>query len=770
MLLSAWKIPTVNQDIPNQGQLNQLFSSTSYLYYQIQRSSSPNQIRLTHDMSEQQEAWRRYLADHKVFSNPFKQRNWQNHRDVFHAAYDFKPRGSMMKFILATSKTNTIKEMFVNSISVTPRTKDNQAVKVISCLPGGGKSRLLQELSNILDNCGLDAVYLATFDRPSFLCREDAMDLDDNAYASRAIAMRLLFQAIRISDEGARKSSLEYSQWLSTLKDLNLTPIDDIHDAIRLVGGDPMKRCVIAVDEVNKLLEETSHMKKGISTAMEAEVSAKAMEQLIKALGGAMMGNSLAVSFMAGTLISTFAEAALRSGFQMEATILAPLVYAHQSKILDNLPDLRGWRRSQTFKDILAELGGVPRLLEWFIDKVHKSLTPGNGWEGVDWRSIRMSLTGGLNLSRYMWRSRSHNVAQTLVDDIILRRVLESPSLQVVPSSDDKDTYESLQQTGQILLEEQDLGFCVTMPLMTFRGLVAAAVNNNDPSARRYSKVQRLLVADVNGWQSLEEFGYCHSAMLNEFFAHHSDYSEHFTLAQRYAPGLGGGGQVSVKLINRTPDHVAWGVRFPEQGGETKPITHTAELRHFADGNCYLNGVQAPCWDAWYVCDQVGHRMTHAASQVLVAEQYKRYNPLLSSKLSFNDCRKEHLKNLKAWNNANIEGKQDYRVVTVVIACSHITPPKDGIDQDKDLLVVDNKGLADLYGILRPLLKVARYGHYDINTMGDEELRKFFGKMGPAVVRLRGPDGFESPDDLYRRLDADGVQVDDFEKVNGMEF
>ncbi|KAL9032182.1 MAG: hypothetical protein Q9180_006645, partial [Flavoplaca navasiana] len=553
---------------------------------------------VNHNMSEQHEAWRRYLADHKVFSNPFNQQNWQNHGDIFHAAYDFKPRGSMMKFILATSKTNKIKEMFENSVSVTPRTKDNQAVKVISSLPGGGKSRLLQELSNILHDCGLDAVYLATFDRPSFLCREDAMDCDDNAYASRAIAMRIIFQAIRISDEGARKSSLEYSQWLSTLKDLNLVPIDDIHDAIRLVGGDPMKRCVIAVDEVNKLLEEASHMKKGISTAMEAEVSAKAIGQLIKALGGAMMGNSLVVSFIAGTLISTFAEAALRSRFQMEATILAPLVYAHQSQILDNLPALRGWRRSQTFKDILAELGGVPRLLEWFIDHVHKSLIAGNGWEGVDWGSIRMSLTGGLNLSRYMWRGRSLNLAQSLVDAIILRRVLESPSLQVVPGSDDRDTYESLQQTGQLLLQEQDLGFCVTMPWMTFRGLVAAAVNNKDPSARRFAKVRRLLDTNVNGWQSLEEFGYCHSAMVNEFFAIHPAYSEHFLLSQRYAPGLGGGGQVSVKLINRTPDHVAWGIRFPEQGGETKPITHTAGLRHFADGNYYLNGVQASCWDA----------------------------------------------------------------------------------------------------------------------------------------------------------------------------
>lgn len=73
------------------------------------------------------------------------------------------------------------------------------------------------------------------------------------------------------------------------------------------------------------------------------------------------------------------------------------------------------------------------------------------------------------------------------------------------------------------------------------------------------------------------------------------------------------------------------------------------------------------------------------ATRVLIAEHYKLRT---ASRLTFNDCRAEYGKNLKAWTGAKIEQKEDYRIVTVVIATCPVAPPKD-ISEDEDLFVID---------------------------------------------------------------------------------
>lgn len=251
------------------------------------------------------------------------------------------------------------------------------------------------------------------------------------------------------------------------MRDRVLEDIYDIHLAIRLIEGDQTKNCVVAVDEVNRVAEPD-----WTSTGVKAEDgSRKAIGYLLAGLGQAMLvDQSQLVGLIAGTLISTFTEAALRSRIHIYIHGLDVLCYSQQCIILVNFPALDSWRRSKAAKDLLLTLGGVLRLGEWFINVVSSILA--KGWDQVDWESIRIEQARQV---RYKWASPSIKLARCLVGVIILRLVLTDLSLQVFPGSDEEDTYGSLQQYGQILLTEQGGEHYVTMPLMTFRGLVDVA-------------------------------------------------------------------------------------------------------------------------------------------------------------------------------------------------------------------------------------------------------------------------------------------------------
>lgn len=80
-----------------------------------------------------------------------------------------------------------------------PFGKASANVQVISSLSGGGKSRLLAELWNLLQDSDIRAIYLVTFNNVSPLGEYDQMqDID---HACMSVAMRLLYQAVHFQEE-----------------------------------------------------------------------------------------------------------------------------------------------------------------------------------------------------------------------------------------------------------------------------------------------------------------------------------------------------------------------------------------------------------------------------------------------------------------------------------------------------------------------------------------------------------------------------------------
>lgn len=69
--------------------------------------------------------------------------------------------------------------------------------------------------------------------------------------ACKSVAMRILCYAVRLSHDRPQN----FNQFLIEVRDRSLEDIYGIHLAVQLIGGDPTKNCVVAVDEVNRIAE-----------------------------------------------------------------------------------------------------------------------------------------------------------------------------------------------------------------------------------------------------------------------------------------------------------------------------------------------------------------------------------------------------------------------------------------------------------------------------------------------------------------------------------
>lgn len=302
-------------------------------------------------------------------------------------------------------------------------------------------------------------------------------------------------------------------------------------------------------------------------------------------------------------------------------------------------------------------------------------------WNYVNWENFATKTNG----TKYNWESKSKKLTQRLVDDITLRKPMLLPSKQVI--SDQEETYESLQQCSQLIMQPARGGYCVTMPLLTFCGLVSVAATAVDSVATtpkacdRFEKLRLLLDTSLNDWKGFKTFASTYVSLLNDFQAHNRNnpfgfYG--FPLEQRCGKGYGGGGAV----------------------------------RMVFDGNQHKNAPDAP-FDAFYLGDHEGPPCSPGASHVLVVEQYKPYADM---GLTYEQCRDEHQKNKEAWDEAkNIEGKVDYRLVTIVITNCHVSGVPEDSDKDADLLVVASTKFTELYGVLTPLLTTDRLQNLDVD-------------------------------------------------------
>ena len=704
--------------------------------------------------------WNSYLRECGILANPFSRSQWDTNRSTLLRAVGFSDTGATMHFTIS----DKIRSGLQTLVSRANNSKTSKTeVAVISSLPGGGKTRLLLELLDVLPD--FEALYYVSFNLKSPpSAKFDTME--DLELTERSIAMRILYQAILVH---SRQNDLSFREWLRELYDRRLEDIFTIKDAIKLLGGDPQKKSVVAVDEANKLKERGT-------TTISAEMQ---MANLIGTLGQTM-NNSQIFSFMAGTLIGAFTTAAKKSGTGIVITYLSLLTFAQQAAILDSTSTKRlaGWRCQRKARILLSELGGLPRLIEVFINEIIDAQN-GVAFDNISWSDVERNVKTSRVAKTYHWE-QAPELARPLVDAIMLRKQI-LPNWHVFPEY--PTTYEFLQQNSQIVLQEcphDENVFIPTMPLMAFRMLVKtakAAVVPKDDVSDRFEYLCNFLDSSPDTWQAFESFAIRHTNLINSFFANADQ--DTWLLSRRYnAIEYGDAKDINITFLTKHPRMISCHKQFPKSSSIVG--NKTGKDFDFADGNCYRNAPGARFGDGFYVCDEAvddsttdpfspedeemdndddsGPVQTRSRPIKLhMVEQYKD----LQGNMTFAKCIDEHEKNLESWDRAeNIESKDDYRLITALISTGKVAPPeKDERIPPRDLLVVDRTNFKVFYGVLEPLL--CRLPSTDtnrlaINTATWDTLKKTFGEAGADTLRDLRSHGFRDRSDLEARLSRAG--------------
>ncbi len=411
--------------------------------------------------------WPQYLQEYNIPPDPFSRSQWESTLSKTRQRPRLPKTGLQMEHKISDDVKRQLKEATVDRFPRLRQGKDHVKVTVISSLPGGGKTRFLAELLNLLGDSEICALYYVTFSSSSRLLHNDFDDMETEESAHKSIAMRILYEAVQ-AHSNTDQDSKDFASWISDVRHLVLADINDINRAISLLGGDTKRKCIVAVDEVNKFQEDFT--KTGLQSKKALHV---AMKNLIKALGYSMLFTQI-FSFMAGTLIDDFARATQTSGISINIFKLSILSRAQQYAILDAYPGLSGWRRSATLKKILTSSGGIPRLVEALIEQIEGQLNGTNDFEHINWTTVELFL--GYATATYNWNGESVELARSLVDTIMLRK-----------SKFAKDLFEE-----PIALQEKGGSWYPTMPLLAFRTLVKKA-KSGDGDCDRFKKLDSLL-------------------------------------------------------------------------------------------------------------------------------------------------------------------------------------------------------------------------------------------------------------------------------------
>ena len=701
--------------------------------------------------------WPQYLQGYNIPPDPFSRSQWESTLSKTRQRSRLPKIGLQMQYQVSDD-VRWLLRAGVEWVRRWRFGKNHCQVTTISSLPGGGKTRFLAELFNLLEDSEIGALYYVTFSSSAGLLHKDFDNMDTEESASTSIAMRILYEAVQ-AHSNTDQDSKDFASWISHVRNLGLADMNNIKQAISLLGGDPRQKCIIAVDDVNKLKEDFTN------TGLQSkEASHVAMKNLFKALFYPMMYSQI-FSFVAGTLDNDFVSAARSGGIHLYATTLSILSRAQQYAILDAYPGLTGWRRSAKLKKILATLGGLPRLVEILIEQIESALNGTIDFDNINWTQVELSL--GQATSAYDWKGGSVEVARRLVDLIMLRKSV-LPFLRISPE-DPEETFEKLVQHSQIVLQPREESWYPTMPLFAFRTLVKKA-KSGDGDRDRFEKLDSLLDhMNIQDWREFEIFASKYSNVMNGFVAQFSDDAS--SISGRYTGKYGDIEKLFITFLKSHPDWNRCSAHFPTT---LEIISQDCDGScSFTSGDYYLNAPQAGSADGFYVCRIPGlwSRFYHSddiisdetsdsykqprPSLVLVVEQMKQWT---SRTLHRQACIDEHKKNMEAFKN--IPERAKYRLVTVIIATCRIPFLEDfsGLD---DIIVLDITKFEEYFGILAPLVTLG-CGRLDINTVTVQDLEKALGSTNTAakIVEERRKGVFEDKAALQERMSDIGISLE----------
>ena len=501
------------------------------------------------------------------------------------------PTFGTFEFQLGAASRDEIKELWEDNCEGMEewkgeRPKETAHIGLFIGAPGIGKTRTLLELKTIVP-CRENYVYV------SFNGITPSAPKETHATFDQMIAIRILWGSFERLD-----SSITFKKWAAKFdygKDFTTT------DCLEIIRKEEGPFC-LAIDEISRLDEM-------------AQRACNEIKELVL--------TSQTIVFLGGTLRNDWEMALTRSSIPAKFLSLAPLNNAQVSSILDTLQPpyaeyFNGWRTNTHLRDLLLQIGGVPRLLDNFVrmcDKKFKGRSSWN-WNQMDAILEEIDPSPGLEIP----------FVNRLVKDIILRKQVDrrGPVIKDEPSK----TYDRLQSQDFIqLLAGGDSKFScfVFIPFVRFRQWVTALVAMTDHEFS-FEVLSDLITWKVEWgyWMDFEKVTAQYFQLLIYMWSEEAkrDPENRVTWTKFFNMNIPGWCDDDIQFIDGSPDVVMCGstIREPQNHNEYD----------FDDGSVFVNAPSAPYVFFTY---RHGKRRT----KCLVAIQCKLLNKTAMTKRILNE-------------------------------------------------------------------------------------------------------------------------------------
>ena len=526
------------------------------------------------------------------------------------------PTYDTFKFQLAATSKDKLQRLWEKNCRRMKAWKDQpdrprEAAKVGLFIgaPGIGKTRTLLELKTILP-CGENYIYV------SFNGKTSYSPMEKHATFDQMVAVRILWGSFELWNPTFR-----FKQWVQKF-DYG-KPFSCI-DCLEIIRKEEGPFC-LAIDEVTKLNEMAQQASDEITT---------------------LVLDSPIIMFLGGTLRTDWESALRRSNVPSKFLSLAPLNDDQVSNILDKLQPpyaqyFQGWRINTLLRDLLLQIGGVPRLLYDFVsechDKFENSPTPWD-WRRMDGSLEKIATDPVLD----------PDILNRLVKDIILRKQVNRKG--IVIERQPSTTYDRLQSEGfiQLLPGDPNLYF-VFVPFVRFRQWVKMLEDNT-----AFSDLSQLMKRKVQWgyWIEFENVTAEYLRLLIHLWSEEAMQNpQNLPTWEKFFTTSIPGWPNDIEFIHKSPFVVTSAHQFPKCGSEITEPQHL-KTHAFDNGFVYVNASGASFADVFFTClhgkerekclvgiqYKLFHRTT-VTTKIIEAEVQKNEDAMENNLKTFGDCR-----------------------------------------------------------------------------------------------------------------------------------
>jgi len=352
-----------------------------------------------------------------------------------------------------TKAINFLREQLCKYTDLQKRTRSGCHILVMAGAPGLGKTKLLLCLSQFEPFRDYRYVVI-TYNNGH---EPTPFDYD---YPGARMVLRFLYFGFEPKGEGSNFKA--YYDQMSTrfgesqLKQLDMTTV------LSLLPDDNLT--ILGVDEFNYMLLDKH--------STDPVQYRSALKMIVVALGNAMVSSkSRLFPILAGTAMEPLSVVIAESSHPHDPVPLGLLTLDDLMEISCSLKWLpQEWKTCDTFQRVLATMGGLPRIIEYFLRQCKSRVEERLSMK--DWPWIDM-MSAVRNEAKGKYLITSHHYTRTLLVDAILEQTVERN--EVVLGDLKGMTYGQLERIGSVILVQREEKLYVALPLVLLNELLVSS-------------------------------------------------------------------------------------------------------------------------------------------------------------------------------------------------------------------------------------------------------------------------------------------------------